>query len=200
METACACPHCDALHQRPVLRRGEKALCRRCGSVLLRRHRLPPQQILALVATALILFAISNVFPIVELQVQGLRNSATLWGSIAALWREDRELMAILVCATTQAFPLLDLLCLLALLGASARPGPRPRWFSPLLRFSQELRPWGMVEVFMLGVVVSLVKLSSMARILPGTALWSFALLTVALAFVLSFHPRQLWHEPSDDA
>lgn len=181
-----------------MLRQGEKALCQRCGSVILRRHRLSPHQILALAVTALILFVIANAFPIVELQVQGLRNSATLWGSIVALWHEDRELMAILVCATTQAFPLLDLLCLLALLGASARSGPRPRWFSPLLQFSQELRPWGMVEVFMLGVVVSLVKLSSMARILPGTALWSFALLTIALAFILSFHPSQLWHESDD--
>jgi paraquat-inducible protein A len=199
MDHLCACPHCDALHRRPVLRRGEKALCGRCGSVLLRRHRLAPGQMLALAVTALVLFVIANAFPIVDLRVQGLRNSATLWGSVMALWGEGRQLVAVLVCATTQVFPLLDLLCMLALLGAAARRGPRPRWFAPLLRFLQELRPWGMVEVFMLGVVVSLVKLSGMARILPGTALWAFALLTIAMAFVLSFHPRQLWHEPHDD-
>lgn len=154
---------------------------------------------LALAVTALLLFVIANCFPIVDLRVQGLSSSATLWGSVNTLWGEGRQMMAVLVCATTQVFPLMDLLCMMALLHAVIRPGPRPRWFAPLLRFLQRLRPWGMVEVFMLGVVVSLVKLSGMARILPGTALWAFALLTVAMAFVLSFHPRQLWHEPLDD-
>lgn len=199
MHHLCACPHCDTLHQRPPLQRGETASCVRCGSVLLRRHRLAPDQVLALVVAALVVFAVANAFPIVDLQVQGLRSTATLWGSIAALWGEDRHLMAVLVCATTQAFPLLDLLCMLALLLAVTRRRPRPIWLAPLLRFVQELRPWGMIEVFMLGVVVSLVKLSAMAAIVPGMALWAFAVLTVLMAVILSFHPRQLWDEPFHD-
>ncbi|MGE5476032.1 MAG: paraquat-inducible protein A [Bacteroidales bacterium] len=199
MNDLCACPQCDALHRRPALRCGEKALCVRCGSVLVRRHRLAPEQVLALVVAALIVFVVANAFPIVNLQVQGLHSGATLFGSVAALWSEGRQLMAVLVCATTQVFPLVDLLCLLALLTAAGRAGRRPAWFAPLLRFLQELRPWGMVEVFMLGVVVSLVKLSGMAAILPGLALWAFAALTVLMAAILSFHPRQLWSEPFHD-
>lgn len=199
MDHICACPHCDTLHHRPHLRRGEKARCVRCGSTVARRHRLSPEQVLALTVAALMLLAIANAFPIVDLSVQGLRSSSTLWGSIAALWREDRQLMAVLVCATTQVFPLLDLVCMLALLAAATRRAPRPAWFAPLLRFVQQLRPWGMVEVFMLGVVVSLVKLSGMARVQAGTALWAFAVLTVVMAAVVSFHPRQLWDDPADD-
>ncbi|MBR9973141.1 paraquat-inducible protein A [Magnetospirillum sulfuroxidans] len=193
------CPHCDALHRRPALRRGEKASCRRCGTVLLRQHRLTPEQVLALVVTALLVYVIANSFPIVNLQVQGLTNSTTLFGAVFALWDEGRQLMAVLVFATTQLFPLLDLAGMLALLLAVTRSGPRPSWFSPLLRFIQSLRPWGMTEVFMLGVVVSLVKLSGMAHILPGVALWAFAALTVLMAVILSFHPRQLWDEPRHD-
>lgn len=198
MDQLCACPLCDALYRRPTLRRGEKAVCLRCGSVLARRHRLAPGQVLALAVAALVMFVVANCFPIVDLQVQGLHSGTTLFGAIAALWAEGRQLMAVLVCATTQAFPLLDLLCMLALLAAAPRR-ERPLWFAPLLRFVQELRPWGMIEVFMLGVVVSLVKLSGMAAILPGVALWAFAVLTVLMAAVLSFHPRQLWDEPFHD-
>lgn len=198
MDHLCACPLCDALHRRPPLRRGEKAVCLRCGSVLVRRHRLAPAQVLALAVAALVMFAIANAFPIVDLRVQGLHSGTTLFGSVAALWREGRQLMAVLVCATTQVFPLLDLLCMVALLAAVQRRD-RPAWFAPLLRFVQELRPWGMIEVFMLGVVVSLVKLSGMAAILPGVALWAFAVLTLLMAAVLSFHPRQLWDEPFHD-
>lgn len=147
----------------------------------------------ALVVAALIVFAIANTFPIVDLRLQGLHGDVTLFGAVGALWSDGRRLMAVLVCATTQAFPFLDLACMLALLSAPVRR--RPVWFGPLLRLVQEMRPWGMIEVFMLGVVVSLIKLSGMAHVLPGVALWAFAALTVLMALIVSFSPRQLWDE-----
>ena len=46
----------------------------------------------------------------------------------------------------------------------------------------------------MLGVLVSLVKLASMAEMVPGLALWSFALLIVVLAgAIASLDPRVVW-------
>jgi paraquat-inducible protein A len=53
-----------------------------------------------------------------------------------------------------------------------------------------------MVEVFMLGILVALVKLSHMAIILPGIALWAFGALTVLLAGILAFDLRSLWDPP----
>jgi paraquat-inducible protein A len=51
-----------------------------------------------------------------------------------------------------------------------------------------------MVEVFMLGVLVSLVKLAHLAGIVPGIALWSFgALMLVMAAISAVFDPRALW-------
>ena len=35
-----------------------------------------------------------------------------------------------------------------------------------------------MVEVFLLGVIVAFVKLTSMATVLPGAALWALGILT----------------------
>jgi paraquat-inducible protein A len=57
----------------------------------------------------------------------------------------------------------------------------------------QSLRPWGMVEVFLLGVLVAIVKLSAMARVIPGPALWAFVGLTVLLTVLVSFNPGALW-------
>ncbi len=142
---------------------------------------------------ALVTFVIANSFPIVDLEVQGQNSSATLFGSIQALWGEGRSLVAILVFATTQLFPLVDLLAMLALLLLSRRGHPASIW-----RFLRALRPWGMIEVFMLGVVVALVKLSHLAHVLPGAALWAFAALTVLLAIILTFDPRSLWDSPEE--
>jgi len=187
------CLECDALHQRRALAAGEAARCIRCGAVLYRHPWLSREQVLALVVTALLTFVIANSYPIVNLTVQGIDNSATLFGSILALWNEGRMLVAVLVFATTLLFPLIDLVALLILLVLVRRRHPPPL-FAPLLRFVQALRPWGMTEVFMLGVVVALVKLSHMAHILPGVALWAFGALTLLLAAIVSFDLRSLWH------
>lgn len=195
-----ACPECDALYRRRKLRRGEVARCPRCGARLYSRPRLDPEQMLGLVIGALLTYLIANAYPIVVLNLQGSINSATLFGSIAALWGEGRHLTAVLVFATTQLFPLLDLTILFALLMAVVRSRRRrvgrPRWFAPLLRFIQGMRPWGMTEVFMLGVLVALVKLSHMARIVPGAALWAFGALTVMLAVIVTFDLASLWDDP----
>jgi paraquat-inducible protein A len=163
---------------------------------------LSVEQMLGLVTGALLTFIIANAYPIVVLKMQGVINSATLSGSLLMLWSEGRRAMALLVFATTQLFPLLDLLALLALLLAVVRarstgkpPGARPVWFSPLLRLVLALRPWGMTEVFMLGVLVALVKLSNMAQIVPGVALWAFGALTILLAAILAFDLRVLWDD-----
>lgn len=191
-----ACPECDRLHARTPLQPGETARCVRCGAVLYRAPRWRPDQMLAVVVAALITFVVANAFPILEVHVQGSVTRATLPGSVAALWTEGRELVAAMVFATTWLFPLFDLLAMAALLTAVVG-GRRPAFHAPLLRLLQSVRPWGMVEVLMLGVLVSLVKLSHLARVVPGVALWAFLVLTLLLVAVLSFDLRSLWWQPS---
>jgi paraquat-inducible protein A len=69
----------------------------------------------------------------------------------------------------------------------------RTAGFGILVRVLQMLRPWGMIEVFLLGVLVAIVKLSSLAQVVAGPALWAFMGLTVLLTAVLSFNPRAFW-------
>ena len=55
-------------------------------------------------------------------------------------------------------------------------------------------RPWSMMEVFLIGIFVALVKLADMADIVPGLALWAFALLIPVLAAASSFlDPQIVW-------
>lgn len=191
-QTPIACPECDLLHHPVDPGPGGTARCTRCGAVLDHRHRRQPGQLLALVVAALITFAIANAFPIVDLEVQGITNSTTLFGAVLQLWEEGRGWVAGLVFFTAIIAPLVDLLAMAALLAAVARHR-RPAYFAPLLRGLQSVRPWGMVEVMMLGVLVSLIKLSHMARILPGPALWAFGALTILLTLVITYDLRHLW-------
>ncbi|CAG2135860.1 paraquat-inducible protein A [Cupriavidus numazuensis] len=196
-----ACEYCDAVYQRAELARGERALCLRCGGQLYRESTQAYRRLLPLVVTALILFLISNAFPIVEMDLKGVRTQTTLWGAVHALYADHMALVAALVFATTILFPLSEMLMMAYLLVPMA--GHRmPVGFDRIVRGICQTRPWGMIEVFMIGVLVTLVKLSSMAKVLPGIALWSFGALVVVLAAMLSFDPRDLWHylESPEDA
>ncbi|AMP14734.1 paraquat-inducible protein A [Collimonas pratensis] len=187
-----ACEGCDALYRKVQLRRGEIAHCPRCGTELDRDDGRQRERILPLTVASLIMFLIANSFPIVEIELQGLRSQTTLFGAVLSLSAEGMSLVAMLVLATTILFPLLQLLFLLYLL-LTLRNQQRPPGFRWLVHAMQNLRPWGMVEVFLLGVLVAVVKLSNMATVIPGVALWAFGVLTVLLTAVVSFNPRRFW-------
>jgi paraquat-inducible protein A len=62
------------------------------------------------------------------------------------------------------------------------------------MRSLMAVRPWGMVEVFVLGTLVAVVKLAHLATVVPGVALWSFGALIVVLCVAnAGFDVEQAW-------
>lgn len=186
------CTGCDAVYGRTPLQPQEVARCTRCGTELDRHPGQLRQKILPLTIAGLIMFLIANFFPIVEIQFRGLRSETTLLGAVSILYAEGMSLVAFLVLVTTLLFPVAQLL-ILAYLLAFLSLDRHPQGFVTLVRLLQSLRPWGMVEVFLLGIVVALVKLYSLANVVLGPALLAFAVLTVLLTVVLSFNPGEFW-------
>jgi paraquat-inducible protein A len=189
---AIICASCDAVHARVELQEHEVAWCQRCGLEIDRHHGKQNDRMLPLTVAGLIIFTIAHVFPIVEIELRGLHSQTTLLSVVIALASEGMVLVALLVLVTTLLFPLLQMLMLLWLL-VPLRRQQRAVGLAWLVRAMQMLRPWGMIEIFLLGVLIALIKLSSMAIVLPGPALWAFVALTVLLTVVTAFDPRSLW-------
>jgi paraquat-inducible protein A len=187
-----ACHECDALFQRPRLGRGRIARCQRCGAMLYWSASGRLDGITAMTVAALITFLIAQGFPIVELETNGITSQTSLLGAIVALWDEEMQIVAIMVFCSTVLFPLTELLALLYLL-IPIRAGVVPPFFNAVLRAIQFVRPWGMIEVFMLGVLVTMVKMVSLARVIPEAAMFAFGALTLMFVVVVTFDPRTLW-------
>jgi paraquat-inducible protein A len=193
-----ACEECDTIYRRLALGREEVAFCRCCGAELERDMSSRGRRVLPLTIAGLFMYIIANAFPIVEMELHGLASQTTLINSVIALNAEGMPLVAFLVLTTTILFPLIQLLALIYLLAEPnrpCRPAYRPA-FNLLARIIQTLRPWVMVEIFLLGVIVAFVKMTSMATVLPGAALWALGALTFLFAAVLSFNPRYIWRKP----
>lgn len=148
---------------------------------------------LALTVAASILYLIANSFPILGINLQGNGNAVTLLQAVHDLWNQDMPLVSSLTFVTAILVPALELCLMLYLLLPLYRGYLLPGT-SQVMRLLQTIKPWGMVEVFMLGILVSLVKLVQDFKIIPGIALWSFGGLTLLLAALASsFNPRDVW-------
>jgi paraquat-inducible protein A len=192
-----ACHECDTLFRKPRLVGRTVARCPRCGATLYRGVSRKLDAISAMTLGALITFLIAQGFPIVELEANGITSQTTLFGALVALWGEEMQIVAIMVFCSTILFPLTELVALLYVL-IPLRAGYVPPAFNQVLRAIQFVRPWGMIEVFMLGVLITIVKMVSLARVIPEAALFAFGVLTLMFAVVVTFDPRILWDLADD--
>ncbi len=177
------CHDCDLLQREIPLKRGCAASCSRCGAVLYRNATDSIDRTLAFTMSAAVVFVIANVYPIFSIEAQGGRSSITLAGAARFLWGQQMQPISAVVFLTAILIPALELITMIYLL-LPIRLSRVPAGYTFLLRMLRIIEPWGMVEVLMLGVLVSLVKLTSSFKVIPGIALWSFGVLTFLLAAV----------------
>lgn len=189
-----ACPECDLLMDDVAsVPLGAAVRCPRCGAELFRERGPTFERTLALALAALILLLLANVFPVVGLNIQGHRIDASLVGAALRLWDAEMPMLAGLIGATTVAIPAFELLAILWLLYPLWR-GRRPAGFATVVRLMHFTHPWGMVEVFMLGVLVSLVKLAHLAEVLPGVGIVAYGGVMLLIAAIgASYDQRALW-------
>lgn len=188
-----ACHECDLLQQAIELTDKGVVRCGRCNAELYRYHPASLDHSLAFTLGALVLFVISNLFDMVGLSAQGNVVETTLYGTVQALHRNQMNSIAVLVFLTTILMPAAQILAM-GYLMLPLRLGVSPRYFAPVMRVLQTVRPWGMVEVFMLGVLVALTKLAHIASVIPGVALWAFVgLILMLTAASAAFDGRTLW-------
>jgi paraquat-inducible protein A len=192
-KTLIACRECDLLQAEVPLAEHSDAHCIRCGARLYRGTRTSLDFMIAVALGCAALFIVSNLFPIAALEVQGVRNLTTLYGTAFALFEQGHPLVAAAVFGTVVLFPGLQICAMLYML-LPLRFG-RVADGAPLaFRLVLAALPWSMMDVFMLGLVVTLVKLTDLATIVPGIGLWGFVgLILLFTAGAASFSARDFW-------
>jgi paraquat-inducible protein A len=188
------CEECDLLQRNPPLPARGSSRCVRCGHRLHWHRPSSLDRTLALALTGMILFAVANSFPFLSFEMQGQRTETTLFTGVADLTAQGKGEVAAVVFFTAILAPGLQLLLLLVVLTPLRLGKGLPPGYPALFRWFKSMVPWGMMDVFLIGILVSVVKLLDMATIVPGTSLFAF----VALIFVLaaahaSLDPDIVW-------
>lgn len=199
LEALLACHECDLLMRKPDLSLGERAQCPRCGSELYTHRHQVVRRSLALVLAALLLYVPANFLPIIHLQLLGQTNEDTIWSGVLGLYNSGMQSVAVVVFLCSMAIPLVKLLCqLLVLLSIRWQVG---RGYGLLLyRMYHHLREWGMLEVYLLGILVAIVKLADIAELSLGVGLGCFiGLLLVQIWLEVTMSPHQIWQALSGE-
>jgi paraquat-inducible protein A len=190
-----ACPDCDVLLKLGAAGIGDKVHCPRCGYLLKRPRKQSIERTFALSIAGLILIFPANLMPLIGLKILGNTKDGALWSGVFMLFDEQMWLVAILVLLSSIVFPLVNIILSLLISGHLYFNRPS-HYLTHWMRWLQHLDEWAMLEVYMLGIIVACVKLSSLADLKFGFGLYAFiALLIITVMLTTSLDRHLFWQQ-----
>jgi paraquat-inducible protein A len=204
-----ACRDCGQIHRAggELLWRGSLR-CGRCGANLWRAPAVRLADPRALAVTAAILLVLANTFPLFAVSAAGDHRSGAIANAAAALFGYGDGISAVggLVAVIAITIPVLYValtVVTLACLGAGAGTPrrPPPPGLAAAWRWALRLRPWSMLDVFLLGAVVAYTRLGQLAGVavaLGGYALAGFVLVQMLIEQTLGRY--RVWRLIDDPA
>lgn len=188
-----ACHDCDLLHRVGDVAEGDAVRCSRCGAVLRRRPKNSLDSALALALASLVLFVLANVYPFMVFKVGGQAEVNKLITGVFRLADRGMASLGILILFCSIVAPGLKIGLMLWVL-VPLKLGRTPPGAARATRWLQALGPWGMIEVYMIGVVIGIINLAALGSFALGTAFYCFVVLFfVTSAASVKFDPHLVW-------
>jgi len=180
------CHECHLRVKLPLLTHKQAAVCPRCGLLLTVYHHNASQRIIALATTSLIFLLASLPFEFLSFSTSGQYQSIDILGALWTLVEKDYALLALIQAIVVLILPAFVLISLLYLL-VPLQLGLRPKKADWVIKMLFNLLPWTMAEIFLIGVLVSLIKIVSMADIGLGLSFFAFLLFTIFMTITLLY-------------
>lgn len=187
------CHFCDTLHEASPVPEGTAASCKRCGALLYQNKPASLVRATAFSITALILMVVVHMFPFLVMDAASIRTTLNLTSAAKALVEEGSPFLGVALAIFTIITPIsmasgLIYVCGPLMFGRSA-PGA-----TCVAKWLNRAEPWNMIEVFLLGVLVSLLKLGKVAEVHFGLGFWAFGVLMLCMAAAVAGIDRnELW-------
>jgi paraquat-inducible protein A len=189
------CRDCGQFQIVPALAPGNVARCDRCDAELRRTRRDPLGRGLALNLTALALLAIACTATLLTVSTFGMYRSATVFSGPLGFEQHSVWELALVVAFMTVLAPLLRLVLVTHVL-LGLRMTRAPKHLRTAFRWAERLRPWSMIEVYLLGVFVAYTELPDMVHIEIGVGVYALiALMATTVAADAVLDRQTVWEE-----
>lgn len=154
----------------PKLAPGDSACCGRCAATLRHGRKDSLTRSLACAVGAMMLYIVALQLPFMDVRAAGQEYRATLFTGPSMLDQRGMWEISTVVLVTLVLMPAVQLLLLLTVLLGLRCQNP-PRWLPLLFGYVERIRPWSMIEVFLLGSFVAYTRLQAIADVQVGPAL-----------------------------
>jgi paraquat-inducible protein A len=187
------CPDCGQMQVVPAMPPATRVVCLRCEAVLRHTRHFPLLLPAMLNLSALILYGVGATLTIISVSEGGQERSAGLATGPTMLDHYGLWELSLVVLVTTLAAPLARVLCMLAVLGGLQLPRP-PAELRTIFAWVEYVKPWSMVEIYLLGLFVAYVRLSDMAQVDLGPAVYALGgLMVVMILADVTLDDQAVW-------
>jgi paraquat-inducible protein A len=169
--------------------------CPRCGSPLHLRKPSSIESTVALMGAAAALYIPSHLLPIMTVVELGNVTNHTIIGGMMSFWESGAYPIAIVIFTASILIPLLKIAALVWLcLAATGRTHPSPETLGRIYLVTELLGRWSMIDIFVVGIMVSVVQLGNYMTVTPGPGALAFAgVVVLTMLAAMRFEPRLLW-------
>jgi len=183
--TPLVCPICAQRQTVGTVPAGARVHCVRCDHLLFQdREGEGGQRVFCFTLTALLLYIPAYFYPILEVTNLGTTRSFTVLSGTRALWEGSMWPLGIAVGLASVALPLCLIIALL-LLSITEGPGPLVAVRHSLRRVIEFLSTWAIVDIYLLAIFVTVVKLAQITDAAPTGAALVFFGVVLALNLAL---------------
>ena len=172
-----------------------KHRCPCCGAHLHLRHSKSLERTIALLITAVILYIPANTLPIMQTYQFGQPDPATILGGVLILIDMGSYPIAAVIFIASVMVPIAKMLAI-AYLALGVKRGGKisAQQRTIMYRMTEFVGKWSMVDVFVVAILVSLVRLEGLLTIEPGLAAAAFAsVVVVTMLSAHAFDARLIW-------
>ncbi len=170
-----ACQQCDALYDKPELKQGQSAKCLRCGSTMAERKVDSIERSFNWSLAGILLLFPAILLPIMGVTLAGQYHHASLLDCILVLIDRGFFMIATLVFLFAIAVPVVRLFGAFYVTYSFKFKKLKPSLLY-FFRAFHHLDNWAMLNVFMLGIVVSMYKLIDDTELSVNMGLLAFIL------------------------
>lgn len=188
-----ACPGCDLLLKRVEAPRGMKVCCPRCNTLLYRKKVQSVSKVLAISLSGLLAYIPAIFLPLMTLSTMGMVQSGSVFDAFISFYHQKYYFVAVLLFLTSIFFPLLKLSLLLSV-ALQLKLRLYSRFLPFLFRTAHHLDEWGMPDVYLIALLVSIIKIGSVASIEYTIGFYSFIFLVIMTrATTSALDPELFW-------
>ena len=172
-------------------------LCPRCKSKVAYRRKNCISKSLALLLSALILYLPSNLYPVMYTEFIGSNTGSNIIEGVIEMWQMNSYFVSFVILLASIFIPAFKIISMLFILYATkySKIVVNKR-VSRLYRFVLFIGRWSLIDVYVVIIMSSIVKIGNILNIEPGFAIICFCSVVIITVFLAeAFDERLIWNK-----